>query len=75
MVPFADDRERAGLRSIFYAVLGMVLFVQLSLPAGSAVRASSWAWSKVMSAAVALAVGDFLCSFGADDHRGDRRAG
>src|SRR5829696_1215442 len=30
--------------------------VQLSLPAGSAVRASSWAWSKLTSAAVALAV-------------------
>ena len=50
------NRRAAFDRRGFYAVLGMVLLVQLSLPAGSAVRASSWAWSKVTSAAVALAV-------------------
>ena len=49
-------RRRVGLQRTFCAVLAWCCLVQLSLPAGSAVSASSWAWSKVTSAAVALAV-------------------
>ena len=67
-------RRTVGLRRTFYAVLGMAL-------SRSAVRAG---WQRRQGVQLGLVQGDvgrggvggdLLCSFGADDDRGDRRAG
>ncbi len=76
-VPLAGSAmpgRRVGLRRTFYAVLGMVL-------SRSAVLAG---WQCRQGVELGLVQGDvgrggvggdLLCSFGADDRRGDRRAG
>ena len=71
---FQPARSRVGLRRTFYAVLGMVL-------SRSAVLAG---WQRRQGVELGLVQGDvgrggvggdLLCSFRADDRRGDRRAG
>src|SRR5215216_226635 len=69
-----DPSQQAGRLTDLYAVLGMVL-------SGSAVLAG---WQCRQDVELGLVQGDIggggvggdlLCSFGADDRRGDRRAG